>query len=190
MGGSLPVDMTHAIARLVLMGSPEAKRIFHHTADGPALTKGKLGRQVQMGQRQDTRVYNQLLRFLRRSMLTLEAEEIPRVEGDRAQLVDTAMGSLQAIASGHPLVPSEGEGVTQDALVGEETDLQMTFQEMEGAGEMVLRLQPGEGKELAVGYLHIQGGLIAEKEPLAAQATPIGDPCQAIASPEDGGQDR
>jgi len=134
-------------------------------------------------------IHSHLVGIIKHSLLALEAEEVAGPECDGTQRVDTAAGRPQAIPSGHTLIPPEGEDVAQDAPLWKGTDLQTTLQELQGTGKNILCLQPGKWEEFPVGDFHIQGSLIAEEEALTTQAAPIGDPRQAVASPQSGGQD-
>jgi len=169
------------------MRPSEAKGILHHTAYGLVIAKGVLRREAQLSEGQDAWVDDQLTRshifgIVKRSLLPLEAEEVPGLEGDGTQLVCTAAGRPKAIPAGHALIPSKGEDTAQNTSLRKGADVQMAFQKLQGAREVILSLQPGEGQEFAVGYLNIQGSLITEEEMAGllisptTKAAPVADP--------------
>ena len=187
-GAGLPVDVARAVPRHVRPHPCQAGRVVEEAAPVGAVAEGVPGGEAEGREGQHLGVDQEPVERPQVHLPGGEAEGVAAGEAHGAQGEGPPRPAAEAVAQAHPLEPAQGEHLAQQGPPGAPLRAQRSSHQLEANREAVVRLQPGEGEELAVVDLHAEGQLFAEGGPLLSQVAPVGHAAQGVAPPQTHGE--
>ena len=112
------MDAAQAILGLVVTHPYRAAGIFEDALLRPDLAKRIFGRQPQLGERHHFGVDDEPFLFLLPLLGAEETEQIARLQRHRAERIETALFTVQPVATPQTFVPVQREERAQRAQVG------------------------------------------------------------------------